>query len=164
MSELTIQNEGELKLKFAAALLRFPGDAFKAALDIFGTDTGRALYAASHWLQDPVVLAEKERIVEDGGEMALLPTKADLARKVWEMATDETKFVEFKDRLEALKYYGALRSFVDKPAESKGEGNTNVVAQNVMIVRDHGTNEQWENKLAEQQRKLLENASKPVAH
>lgn len=163
MSELTIQNEGELKLKFAAALLRYPSDAFKAGLEVFGTDTGRALYVASHWINDPIVNAEKQRILEDDGEMFGLPTKADVARKAWDLANAERP-MEDKDRLELLKFYASLRGFVEKPKESTGEGNTNVIAQNVMIVRDHGSNDEWADKVRRQQEKLLQDANRPVAH
>jgi hypothetical protein len=163
MSELIIQNEDELKLKFAAAMLRFPNDPFKAGLEVFGTDTGRALYVASHWINDPLVCAEKQRILDDDGEMFGLPSKAEVARKVWDLATAERP-MEDKDRLEMLKFYSSLRGFIEKPKDAAGEGTTNIQANNVMIVRDHGTNEQWAEKLRRQQEVLIENAAKPVAH
>lgn len=155
-------SDNHLKTKFAVALLKH-GEAFKAGLDVFGADTQAALHAATHWIHDQFVLSEKERVLndEEGGEMALLPSKAELARKVWDMATNEEKKVDFRDRLEALKFYGTLRNFVERPKEAGSGDTTNVVAQNVMIVRDHGSSDQWEAKLREQQRTLIANAAKP---
>lgn len=168
MSLVQIENEDELKRKFALALLKHPGNPFQAGIEVFGTDTGKALFVGSNWLNDPIVEEEKARLLEDGGEMALLPSKSDLARKVWEMATcDEgegSKRIDFEDKLKAFRFYAELREFIKKPGEStsEGSGNTNV-QNNVMVVHQHGTNEEWSDALREQQRKLLADAAKPHA-
>lgn len=159
--DIVSTNEDELKRKFAAALLRNPGKPFEAGVEVFGTDTGSALRAASVWIHDPIVVAERDRLTEEEGEMAFLPSKADLARKIYDMASNEAVRMDFKDRLAAFRFYAELRSFIEKPREASGDVTNNVTTNNVMVVRDHGTDTEWSDKLRNQQRKLLENASKP---
>jgi hypothetical protein len=59
-----------------------------------------------------------------------------------------------------LKTKHGYREF-DSP-NTKVDVNVNAV-QPVMIVRDHGTDEEWAVKMAEQQRKLLIDAQTPIA-
>jgi len=47
-------------------------------------------------------------------------------------------------------------------AEVNVQGNTLVDQRNVMVVVDHGTDEEWEAKLRRQQRALSEEAAKPT--
>lgn len=147
-------NEQELKSAFAAELLKTPNDPFKAALAVFGADTGRALRAAHEWPNDADVLAEKARLSGELGEMAFLPGKAELARSIWERAHNERTTTD--DYAKLAKLYAEVRGFIDKPTTNI---NNNVITANkVMVVKDHGDNDTWAKRLREQQ-KGLTNAS-----
>ena len=133
-----------------------PTALFRIACDIEPVDVGRALAIAKNWPTDAEVLAFRQKFLDEKGEEGLLPTKSDAAMLAWEMANDTG--IEAKDRLKALELYGSMLGFVSKPVASVSNNQTNVINR-VMIVKDTGTNEQWERKVIEQQRSLKELAS-----
>lgn len=141
------------KEQFAELSLREP-DAFKVALVIFPNDTGRALRIANEWPNDEQVKAFRQSFVdaEEDGETAFLPTKAEACRLAWNIARDAEKMTE--DRLKALKLYGEMRGFIEKPAAVSVTQNNNV-AMRVLVVKDYGTNDDWETALRQQQKKLI---------
>jgi len=143
-----------LKEKFAELSLREP-DAFKVALVLYPNDTGRALRVANEWPNDPQVKEIRQSLVdaEEDGETAFLPTKADASRLAWNIARDADKFTE--DRLKALKLYAEIRGFIEKPAVNVNNNIQNNVSMRVLVVKDHGTNDEWETKLRSQQKKLI---------
>lgn len=144
-----------LKDLFAAALLREPDNAFGAACKVFGTDTISAMQAANEWPRDLYVLTKQAELLEQFGEESFLPNKMTLARKIFETA--ETTNIDKKDRLKAYELYGELMGFM--PKQTAIANVTNNVTQNrVMIIRDYGTDEQWEIAAREQQMKLIEHA------
>lgn len=138
-----------LKPKFAAMLLEHPDNAFIAAQAVFPDDMARALYIASHWLTDPDVLTEKARLRDKGADLKTLPTKADLARRAWEL-TDKGLF---EDRIKAMKLYADIMGHIEKPQAPVT--NVNVTQNRVMVVKDKGTDAQWEEGVAKQQTQLL---------
>lgn len=143
--------ESELKTAFAAELIRYPGDPFKAALAVFGTDTGKALRAAHEWFKDSFVIKEIERLKAEGFETY---DKEELRNK---LIANLLQIVENErstpdDRIKAAKVIGEIRGLIEKPQVSI---NNSIVSSNkIMIVKDHGDNESWENRLREQQRVL----------
>lgn len=141
------------KEQFAELSLREP-DAFKVALVIYPNDTGRALRIANEWPNDEQVKAFRQSFVdaEEDGETAFLPSKADACRLAWNIARDADKMTE--DRLKALKLYGEMRGFIEKPAAVAVTNNNNV-AMRVLVVKDYGTNDDWEKALRQQQKKLI---------
>jgi hypothetical protein len=141
-----------LKEQFAELSLREP-DAFKVALVIYPNDTGRALRVANEWPNDPQVKTFRQSFVdaEEDGETAFLPSKADAARLAWNIARDADKFTE--DRLKALKLYSEIRGFIEKQAVAVTQNN--ITQNRVLIVRDHGTNDEWEKALRSQQKRLV---------
>jgi len=143
-------NNEECKTAFAVELLKNPADAFKAALQVFPDDTGLALRAAHTWPKDPFVLAEQERITSEEGEGAFLPGKAELCRKIWERLQKD--YVVTEDFVKIAKLYAEVRGFIEKPNTNIV---TNVVTNKVMVVKDLGTNDEWEMKAERQQRELL---------
>lgn len=148
--------ETELKKRFAVELLRQPDKPFKVAMAIFGDDTGRALYVSTKWPSDPEVKAFQIAAVEDVGDMAFLPTKADLAREAWNIATSDK--VPVDDRLKAMRLYGDVRGFIEK-GNAIINNNTNVMTNNkVMLVKTYNTTQEWEHTLAAQQAKLIHDA------
>jgi hypothetical protein len=156
---MTLEELVAAKKRFAAMLLKEPGEPFKAALAA-GLDTGQALRASVEWINDSIVLEEQTRLIEEqeNGELDFLPTKAEAARLAWNIANSAT-FVE--DKLKALKLYADMRGFIPKVEAVKIDNS--VTHNKVMIVKDQGTDEEWEAKARMQQRKLVEEASGNVA-
>lgn len=145
------------KKKFALEYLKNPNEPFKAGVAVFGDDTSKALVASTRWVKDPDVLAYMEEAKEEMGDMHFLPTKADLARIAWDLGNDTNRHVD--DRLKALRLYADVRGFIEKQGTII---NNNVLTNNkVMLIKDHGTPDAWEQKLAEQQAKLIEDANAP---
>ena len=141
-----------LKDAFAAALLRSPDDPFGAALTIFGTDTRRALVASQEWVHDLYVLQKQAELLEKFGEDEFLPSKATLARNVFTLATT-TK--DAKDRIAAYKLYADIRGMIEKQTAI---ANVTVNNNRVMVMRDHGTDDDWEEVAKKQQTKLIEHS------
>jgi hypothetical protein len=142
----------QLKYDYAANLLRY-NDPFKAA---FATtpDAGLALQIGRDWPRDPVVTTEMEKLLAGGDAKNFLPTKEAQAKNIYALAENEKVGVE--DRLKAHRLYAEVMGFIEKP----NAGNTtNILNQGVMIVKDHGSDEQWQENARAQQRKLTANAS-----
>lgn len=141
-----------LKFDFAANLLRSNDDPFKAA---FATtpDVGKALQMAKLWFDDPTVKAEKEKLLISGDAKSFLPTKELQAKDIYAIATSEK--YEPEDRLKAHRLYAEIMGHIDKPVP----GGINILAQGVMIVKDQGTDADWQKNAREQQRTLVGRAN-----
>lgn len=144
-----------LKDAFAAALLRQPTEPFRAALTVFGADNIKALEAAQQWVSDIYVLSKQAELLETLGEDAFLPNKATLARRVWEAAESAT---DKKEKAVLFKLYGEVRGFVDKGGNTNISTNVTLNQNRVMVMRDHGTDDDWERKASDQQMKLVSDA------
>lgn len=140
----------DLKKRYAEVLATMPADPFAAALQLFPGETAKALQTASELARDPEVLRQMDAIAQDKGEEALLPSKADLCREVWERMK---KAEEERDFANLARLYGDIRGFIQRPNEANQM--VNVIEQKVMIVKDHGTNDEWEDKLKKQQHNLI---------
>lgn len=140
-----------VKLRFAEAFARTK-NASTAALQVIA-NPGLALLHSQTLPTDPLVLAEMARLRDDIGDEGLLPSKAEIAREVY----DKAKACHNPEDYERLmKLYCNIMGHIEKPG-------TNVTVNNqvtpVLVIRDHGTDEQWQEKAAEQQRKLTIDAA-----
>lgn len=141
------------KRQFAEELLRTPDTVFAAAQRLFPIDTGRAMYAATKWVKDALVLTEKARLLRAHGARAFLPTKEDVAREIWATAIDKKTPVE--DRRSLLSLYCDIMGYKEAAAKNAaGGGNGGRISSSVMRVRDHGSNDAWERAAAKQQHLL----------
>lgn len=147
----TIKDEEAKKAKFAALLLKTPSEPFVAAMAVEPDNNGIALWIASHWIADDEVMAHQAKLRSMGEDLSDLPSKADLARTVWQL----TQQGLFEDRIKAAKLYAEVRGFIDKTPPVAVNVNNN----RVMVIRDKGSNEEWENGVAKQQADLLSAAS-----
>lgn len=138
------------KKEFAAAWLRCNEDAHKAAFIIVPNDPGMALQIALAWPKDPVVLAEKELLLGANDAKTFLPSKEKQARDVYDMAC--STLIPVEDRLKAHRLYAELMGHIEKAAPTTA---VNILSQGVMIVKDNGTDDQWERKAMAQQRTLI---------
>lgn len=145
--------EQEEKQRYAELLMRTPdGDPFKAALTLFPQNVNRALWVANNWPTDPDVIAFNREVKDSKSELDYLPSKADLARSIWARMNRGEYGPEDEDFVKLAKLYGDVMGFIEKP---NNVTTVNVTQNRVMEVRDHGTAEQWEQKLLAQQERLI---------
>lgn len=144
-----LETERKLKGDFAAALIRekLP---FKAALIVCPGDVGAALRMSVEWLVDDEVLAIKASLLADTDELLFLPTKADLSREIWERM--DSPNLCHDDFTKMAKLYAEVRGFIDKAKE--GSGGFAKLIPSVMRVTDHGSDDEWKEKIKSQQKKL----------
>lgn len=139
------------KPEYAAYLAQNPHTekgAFDAACMLFPQATGLALWVAHNWRHDPVVIAERDRIEAEAKANVPVRSKAEVLAAVWE---NSERAWEPKDRIAALKLYADLCEYTPKTGPQVVVNNR---PSNVMVVKDHGEDGDWEAKLAKQQNEL----------
>lgn len=151
---VVVDEDTRLKAAFAAALFKHPATMegrFAAALSVT-SDTGKALIMANKWLDDPVVIAEQQRMTKgaDEGDLNFIGTKADFAREILEAARGSWD-LEAKHKF--YKLYAETRGFIVK---ADTQVNVQVNNNRVMVVKDMGTDADWERKAQQQQRALID--------
>lgn len=149
-------NDVELKERFAAELLKTPENAFGAACRIFGMDTQTALRVSVEWVLDIVVLRKQAALLEEYGEEYYLPSQVELARKVWGLAIDDK--ADRKDKREAYKLYAEIRGWLKTGGGGVTVNNNVLNANRVMMLKDFGTDDNWEETAKKSQMKLVSNA------
>lgn len=150
---ITISLEDQKKA-FALALLKNPEKPFEAASSVIA-DIGIALMAATLWVNDPLVKQHQLDMLEQFGMDKFLPTEVDQLKDIYKMATNEK--LDEEVRLKAHELYAKIKQRYFQKPDSMGP--IGIVAQNVMIVRDKGTPEEWERGCIEQQEKLVRRAN-----
>jgi hypothetical protein len=138
------------KAAYAAFLLREP-DAFKAACLLCPEDTGKALWIATNWKNDPDVNDELDKLKSSPDSINTIGSKYEVALILWNIANNE--ILDTKDRMAAIRDFCTLRGIYD--FNSKQGTTVNVDASSkVMIVKDHGEDNEWEKKVMTQQQEL----------
>lgn len=143
------ENPQEIALKkelFAELLLRDPQNPFRVALAIYPDDTPRALKIATEWPRDIEVVTLQKAMVDEAGEMAFVVTKAQLAQLAMKLATQEVMDPQDRaSRVKAAELAAKIVGAIEKPVAAT-INNTNVLVNRVMVVKDYGNDEQWEQK------------------
>lgn len=137
------------KEQFAALYLREP-EAFKVAMIVYPNDTGKALRIANEWVTDPEVVTLMKSLQDGAEEFAYHPTKEQFARTLLKNAETLLSI----DPMTAHKYHDSYRKM--RWPDAAVNISDNRVVNNVLVVKDHGTPDQWEAKMMRQQRKLKE--------
>lgn len=152
-NEITEIEIEELKLQFADGILRNPENPWDVAKSLT-EDNSLALKMTQLWVKDPLVISEKERLLNERGKTAFLPDKDDFAREV---ITEGRKVRDPDTKHKYLRLYADTRGFIEKPTTNI---NTNVqnVTNRVMMVPASSTDEEWANKLKNQQQRLAQEA------
>jgi hypothetical protein len=145
------------KREFARHLIKRPNEAFKAAAFIYPdkANTGNRLIVAHDWPDDPIVIMEMDRLVWDDDASKVLPTKSQLAFEVYSVGM---KTYDDEVKIKAFKLYADIQAITQAGPGININNNNGVklTTQNtVMLVKDHGSDKEWENKLSIQQQKLL---------
>lgn len=128
------EDESEKKAAFAIELLKTPADPFRAALAVFATNTNKALRVANEWPADSFVISEVKRLKEEEGELSFLPSKADLARSLWERAHTATTGND--DFTKMARLYAEIMDFVPKVSKVEANVKTSSVIQVVASATD----------------------------
>jgi len=126
---------------------------------VVGNNISAAMWIANNWPNDPIVIAETQRILRSDTLKDDVPSKAQMTMRAWAMANDDT--IDSKNAIAALRLAAELEGHI-------GGSGVNVtvpvnLGNNVMVVKDHGTDDQWEAMLAAQQ-DALTNASAAKPH
>lgn len=117
-----------LKDRFAVEWLR-KGDPWLAALAVLGNqDTGKASVCASTWPFDAYVIRKRNELLAEHGEDYFLPSKADLARKVWDEAGKYNAAAADKTR--NYRLYAEIMGFVEKPDGKASKGGVVTIKLN----------------------------------
>lgn len=158
MTELTTtRNEKQL---FAVAMLKPGADPYAVALEVFGGDIPKALIASRQWPSDPEVLEYREIALEDNGAEAYLPSKAEVVTEIW---TKAKATLNADTAFKGFKLVADIMGYVDKPGTTVNN-NTLVDNRKVMVVKDHGTDDEWEAKLQQQQADLVNVSAQPATN
>jgi hypothetical protein len=155
----------ERKLAFAGFLFvrpNTPSGRFEAACLTFPDqcDDNLARTAAEEYPFDRVVIAELARLNGEADDAAL-PSKAEQARAVYNMAQDASRSVT--ERLAAHKLYAELMGHIHKPTEGGGGGNTYIDNRRVMLMPSAPSDpDEWERQAVAHQAKLVADAARTL--
>lgn len=114
--EPMIENAEEKKQLFGIELAK--NTAFKAACNVFGDDTNIALWVSQNWINDPSVIAVRDKYLEAANTSQTLLDKEQFARMLLNMANEKNAsntihLLDGKDRLKALELYAKVRGLID---------------------------------------------------
>lgn len=104
-------NPLECKTNFAAALLRWPHEPFKAAILVFPKNMQAAMFIMQEWVHDDFVKDEQARLLDEHGADYFLPTQYELAHNVYALATGASVV---EDRIKGFRLYAEIRGFISK--------------------------------------------------
>lgn len=96
---------------------------FEAACKVFEIDTSAALWIASNWLTDPVVIAAKDVYLKEVNAKSALLDKDEFAAML--MQTAKEGKLEDKELINILKLYADVRGFLNKDTNTINNFNNN---------------------------------------
>lgn len=144
------------KREFALRYLEYRRDAAKAAARLFPHDIASRMWALTELPFDPFVVQECERLLAEHGYERFLPDKFEVASMLYNTA-EQAKSPD--DKVKAAKAYAEIMGFIDKSGAVNVDARTLVDNRSVIVVRDFGTDDDWERKAVEQQRRLIDDAT-----
>lgn len=158
MSDLVPQDELDAKKReFARHLIKRPNDPFKAAAYIYPdkANIGNRLIVAHDWPDDPIVIMEMDKLVWDDDASKVLPTKAQISFEVYSVGMKST---DEEVKVKAFKLYTDIQGITQSGSGiniNNNNGNKNITQNTVMLIKDHGTDTQWEDAITTQQHNLV---------
>jgi len=149
---MIFENEKEQKEKFAVLLLKNPNNAYDVACRLYPNDVSRSMFIFNHWQSDPYVEECQDKLLEEFGEEHFLPTKAELAREIWDRAKaayDDDSFTKL------MRLYADVLGYIKK-SDVNIDNRQMLVSPKIMILPaiEQASEDVWENCLKEQQRSL----------
>ncbi len=133
------QSDEELKKQFGIELAK-SGKAFDAACILAGEDTSKALWISVHWLNDPIVIANRDIYLKILAVSSPPLDKEQLAAKVLALSEEKAlnkmgqmvPSIEAKDRIAALKLYSDILGYTGKV---EIDNSTMTFQHNEMIIK-----------------------------
>lgn len=150
------QLSDENKKRQYAQLFEKLGDRFKAAFQLFPNDTKLAIQVANEWPQDQIVVDFQNEKLLTRDTTDNLPTKADLARKVWDRMNEPLTSDE--DFVKMAKTYAEVMGYIEKPGTQVTLNQQRIY--NVLRVPAQKSVDDFEKMALSQQRQLAEDARK----
>lgn len=141
----TPEIETAMKKLFAAAWLRMPDNAFAAARGVDPENPGKQYYISVNWINDPFVIAEKEKLVAHFGPVARVPSKEELALEIYKRECKDDSM-----RLQYLKFFAQLMGYTEDTDGTNPKINiNNMVGVRIMPVPVAASDEEWEKRAKE---------------
>lgn len=152
-------DDEKLKRRYAAELLRQPGEPYAAAAALLpgGQDINVTALMGQLWPTDAIVIEEMNRLREELGDAAGLPSKERYLLEIYEMGRDRTKTVT--ERLAAYKLVGDVMGFTPRPGVQQLMPVT-PMSNKVMKVREFESELDWQKGASVQQQQLIEDAKR----
>jgi len=118
--EPVINDADEKKRLFGIGLAKT--SPFKSACEIFKDDTNTALWVSHNWVNDPIVVAAKDKYLEAADKSQELLDKEQFARMLLNMASEKNAsqtvhILDGKDRLKALELYAKVTGLIDTKSD-----------------------------------------------
>ena len=154
---MIMDNEKELKTRFARLLIDRPTEPYTAMCELFA-DRREAFAKCELWARDPFVLAEKARLEATLSDDDLLPTKGKYLLEVLKYARD-MRLADPKIAFQYDNLYAQMRGHVEKAAPSSTTNNVQLNINRVMRDPDFGSDENYAITLEAQQKALADDAS-----
>lgn len=142
----------EYKIEDYAELCLVNLDRYKAALELTDGNQAAAMVISHHWANSYKLEKILRELKSDPRAIRKIATRFDVAMLYWSMAN--SMMVDAKDRINAAKEFASIAGIFDSKIGAGGGTNINVGSA-VMLVRDFGTQENWENAAAIQQANLV---------
>lgn len=116
-----IIDEAALKEQFGIELAN--KTPFEAACTICGKDTPRALWMLQNWLNDPIVIASRDKFKENEKASITLLDKDQLAAMLLTMAREKDRnnthyLLDGKDRIKTLELYAEIKGYKNNKVEA----------------------------------------------
>lgn len=120
--EPVIDNAEQKKQLFGIELAK--NSAFQAACEVFGEDTNTALWVSQNWVNDPIVIAAKDKYLEAADVSQALLDKEQFARKLLNMAEEKNAsrtlyLLDGANRLKALELFAKVMGYSDTKDKSQ---------------------------------------------
>lgn len=125
-------------------------DRYKAALELTDGNQVDAMIISHHWAASYALDKHLKKLKQDPRNIRRIASKFDVAQLYWSMAN--SPMVDAKDRINAAKEFASIAGIFDSKI---GVGGGNTVNIGVMLVKDYGTQENWEQNAAIQQARLV---------
>lgn len=145
---LTLEQRKRL---FAEQYMATPQEIYKAGTAAWPDKPSEGLRVALEWVNDPEVIKYCNEL-RTAGISPNVPPKEQVVKELLDIGRDVR--AEAADRIKAFELASKLMGYI-VPAQTNVK-NTIVTDNRVMVVRDHGSPDEWEAKAQIQQKKLIE--------
>lgn len=125
-----------------------------SALKIWPHNNGYSAKAAALWQNDPEVLAYIVAAKKGNVGDKAPPTREELVLELLSRANS----MEDDDYVKAMRLAAEMMAYMPKGDNAISLTNQ-IINNRVMVVYDHGTDEEWEAQVKEQQAKLIAHAA-----